>query len=274
MAEARSSQPEKPADSGDPDEPPQVRPLTRGTCRRLPEAEREIADAIILDPAALIERARRTDKSAPDFLSAEALVYFIRRAVLGGDAKTRDALFRLLYDRCMPYFRGQFRGFDRETREDLQGEVMKKVVEDLFAADDRGDFMQVRFWKYLDNKRIDACRKAFRHSGDTESLDTGFSGESESEGRTRLEQEADTKLSPEQFMTITEGLSRLPPRLREVFLLRHYFGMKIGADDPADDPDGELTIARHYGRSGRTIRNWLKEAGRLLAGFREKNDGE
>ena len=67
---------------------------------------------------------------------------------------------------------------------------------------------------------------------------------------------------------------KLPPRLRQVFLLRHYVGMKIGADNPADDPEGEVTIARRYGRSGRTIRNWLKEADALLAGFRENENGE
>lgn len=48
--------------------------------------------------------------------------------------------------------------------------------------------------------------------------------------------------------------------------------MKIGSDDPADDAAGEVTLAAHFGCSGRTIRNWLKEAAALLAGFREKKD--
>ncbi|MCP5366744.1 MAG: sigma-70 family RNA polymerase sigma factor [Hyphomicrobiales bacterium] len=274
MAKAHSSPPSKPPDPGESGETPPVEPLTRGTYKRLAKTEQQIMDAAALAPAALIARARCRNEDAPEFLPAEALVYFIRRSVLSGDTRTRDALFRELIERCMPYFRGQFRGFDRETREDLQNDVMKKVVEDLFAADDRGDFMQVRFWKYLDNKTIDACRKAFRHSGDTESLDTGISGESGSEGQTRLEQEADDRLSPEQLTMISEGLAKLPERLRAVFLLRHYVGMKIGADNAADDPEGELTIAQRYGCSGRTIRNWLKEAEGLLAGFREKKNGE
>ena len=67
---------------------------------------------------------------------------------------------------------------------------------------------------------------------------------------------------------ISEGLAQLPPRLRRVFVLRHYFRMKIGADNPADDTGDELTIAAQFSCSGRTIRNWLKEADRLLAGFR------
>lgn len=228
----------------------------------------------MLAPAALNERARQRDDGAPGFLSAEALVYFIHRAVRGGDTKTRDVLFRELLNRCTPYFRGRFRGFDREVREDLQGDVMKKVVEDLFAPDDRGNFMQVRFWKYLDRKGIDACRKAFRHSADMESLDAGFSGEDESEGRTLLEKQADARLSPEQVAMLKEGLAKLPARLRHVFLLRHYIEMEIGSDDVADDAGQKTTIAAHFGCTGRTIRNWLKEADRLLAGFQENYDGK
>lgn len=274
MAEAHSSRPDKPAESGDPEEPPQLEPLTRGTYKRLPKTEQQIVDAITLAPATLIERAQCRDEKAAEFLAPEALVCFIRRADGSGDTRTRDALFRELLERCTPFFRGQFRGFDPETREDLQSDVMEKLVEDLLAPDDRGDYLQVRFWDYLKKKTIDACRKASSSKGDTVSLDTGFSGESESEGPTRLEQQADTKLSPEELAMISQGLSKLPPDLRQAFLLRHYVGMNIGADNPADAPEGELTIAQHFGRSGRTIRNWLKEAESLLAGFREKKNGE
>ncbi|EIM72742.1 ECF subfamily RNA polymerase sigma-24 factor [Nitratireductor aquibiodomus RA22] len=274
MAEAPSSQSAEPASSEEPDEPLQIAPLTRGRCKRLERTEREIVSALELPGQELVRRAECADERDPLFLSVESLVFFIRRAIHSSDTKTRDALFRLLFERCRPFFRGKFRGFDRETREDLQGDVMRKVVEDLFAPDDRGDYMQERFWDYLTKKTVDACRTAFRHSGDTESLDSGFSGEGNSEGLTLLEKQADERLSPEQLSMISDGLAKLPPRLRQVFLLRHYVGMKIGADNPADEPEGEVTIARRYGRSGRTIRNWLKEADALLAGFRENENGE
>ena len=70
----------------------------------------------------------------------------------------------------------------------------------------------------------------------------------------------------------SEAVKQLPPELRHVFLLRHYVGMKIGPDSLADDDGGELTIAAQFGRTGRTIRNWLHEASRLLAEFQEKHD--
>ena len=269
MAETETLSPStSPSNAGDVDESLAVEPLTRGGYRRLPAVERQIADAVKLDPPVLIQRALQRDENDLDFLSAETLVYFIRRAIRNDDIKTRDALFRELFERCQPYFRGKFRGFGREDREDLQGEVKKRVVEDLFAQDDRSDFMQVRFWAYLEKRSIDACRTVCHPTDDSESLDTSYFGDSVSEGWTRLETTADSGLSPEELAMISEGLAKLPQRLRRVFVLRHYFCMKIGADDPANDTGDEPTIATQFDCTGRTIRNWLKEAERLLAGFR------
>ena len=255
------------------DEPPFVEPLGRGY-KRLPEVERQIADALSLEPEALLRGARDRDESVAGCLAPEAVAYFIRRANRNGEAGIRNDLFRELLDRCIPHFRGKFRGFGQEDRKDLQGEVQKVIIEDLFAPDDRGDFMQVRFWSYLERKCIDACRAAFRQTEDTESLETGYSGDGVSEGLTKLHREVDRQLSPEKFAMISEGLGQLPPRLRHVFLLRHYVGMKIGSDAPSVDEGKELTIAAEFGCTGRTIRNWLKQADRLLAEFQEKHDGK
>ena len=250
------------------DETPVIEPLTRESYRRLPATERQIAKAITLDPAALVRQAQQRDKSAPEFLSEECLVYFIRQADRNGDTRIRDDLFRELLERCTPYLRGWFRGFGEQQRQDLQSEVMAKVADDLLAEDDRGDFMQVRFWKYLKNKKIDACRKAVHYNEHVESLGTGYFGNGVSERRFKLETEVAPVLSPEKFAMISEGLAKLPPRLRRAFVLRHYLGMKIGADKLTEDGAKELSIAATFGVSGRTIRNWLKEADSLLASFR------
>lgn len=257
------------------DEPVFVEPLTRGNYKRLPKVERQIADTLTLGPEALVKRAQQRHEAAPGFLSAEALVYFIRRAIKNDDAETRNALCSELLERCRPHFSGKFRGFEQqEDREDLQSEVMKRIVEDLFAPDDRGDFMQVRFWKYLENKSIDACRKASRHINNPESLDENYSNNGVSGEQTRLEKMVDPRLSPEELAMISEGLAELPPYLRKAFLLRYCFGIKIGSDDSTEATGDELTIATHFGCSARTVRNWLKEADKRLASFREKYDGE
>ena len=247
-----------------------IEPLTRNGYKRLVEVERQIGEAAALDGPALAQQARQKDEAAPDFLSPEALVYFIRRAIVNDEVRIRDDLFRELLQRCNLHFRGKFRGFSRDDREDLQGEVRRMVIEDLFAEDDRGDFIQVRFWKYLERKCIDACVATSRQTENIVSLDTGYSGDSISEEFIKLDQEVDRQVLPEEFAMIMEGLEQLPPRLRHVFLLRHYVGMKIGPDNLDKSEGKELTIAEQFGRTGRTIRNWSKEADRLLAEFQAK----
>lgn len=256
------------------DEPAFVEPFTGGNYKRLPEVEWQIADALTLGPEAFVKRAQQRDETAPDFLLAEALVYFIRRAIRNDDTETRNALFRELLERCKPHFSGKFQGFSREDREDLQSKVMEKVIKDLLGRDGCGDFMQVRFWKYLERKCIDARRTALRHNNNTESLDANYSDNGVSEGQTRLETVVDPRLSPEEIAMISEELAKLPQQLREVFLLRYYVGMKIGPDNSAEAARDELTIAAHFGCTGRTIRNWLKEADKLLPSFRERHNGE
>jgi len=250
-----------------------ITPLTRRGYKRLPETERQIAKAAALDAKALLTCAQQRDEAEPEYLAAETLVHFIRRADRNNDVKLRDDLFRELFERCKPFFRGQFRGFGKETREDLQQDVLKKVVEALLARDDRADFMEVRFWWYLKRRTIDACKSALAYTDDMESLDTGYLGQGESEGRTKLESQADKRLSPEELTMVSEGLAKLPLKLRQVFVLRHVVGMAIGADDPVDDPPDDLTLAQHFGCSGRTIRSWLKKADDLLAGLGEKGEG-
>jgi len=267
MAEAHSS-PASPAPE-DEEGPPVIPPLTRGGLKRLPVVERQIAGALTLSVKELIDRAGATDEAAPGYLSPEALVFFIRREDRADNPRARDLLFRSLLERCNRFFRSQFRGFDKAVREDLQARVTAAMVEHLLAEDDRGDFMQVRFWAYLKARCVDACRAEFKTETELESLDTGYSGQGEPEGRRLLDMQADRSLSPEELAVLSQGLAALPPQLRRVFLMRHYIGMKIGGDNPADDPPGEVTIARHFGCSGRTIRNWLKQAEKHLTAFRE-----
>ena len=251
-----------------------IEPLTRLNYKRAPAVERQIADGLNVEPEVLIERVRARNSSGQSCVSAEALVYFIRRAVLNNETTIRDALFRELFERCVSYFRGQFRGFAHEVREDMQGEVMLKITEDIFAQDDRGDYMQVRFWKYLQRRCIDACRAQTRYLEKNVSLESGQLRGEGNAGLRRLEKKFDSQLSPEEFVMISEALEQLPSRLRRVFLLRHYVGLKIGSDRLRGAKGQELSIAAHFGRSGRTIRNWLREANRLLAMFQEMHDGE
>lgn len=274
MADLPPTSPVKPAPAETADNRPQIKPLTRRGYKRLEAIEKQIAEASALDAKALLARAQCRDETAPDYLSPEALVYFVRRADADDNMKLRDGLLRELLERCTPFLLGRFRGFDEAKREELQQEVLVKVVEDILARDDRADFMEVRFWSYLKRRSIDACRSVFKDSENTESLDSSYSGEGESEGRTKLESLADTRLGQDELAMVSEGLAKLPAKLRQIFVLRHAVGMAIGSDNPDDDPPGKPTLARQFGCTGRTIRNWLKEADEKLAELREMNDDE
>jgi hypothetical protein len=269
MAET-DSKPPKGAPAEVAEEPPSISPLTRRGYQRTKATQKEIAGALGLGAAELIARSQQRDEKAPDYMSAEALVFFIRRADRAGDGKTRDALIRELVERCTPFFRGQFRGCNEEDRKDLQGAVIATLIDDILDPGDRGDFMQARFWLYLKRKTISVWNELTKNAADTESLDATVSGDDGAEGTTRLDLQADGRLTLEELAIVSDGLAKLPPHIRRAFILRYAFEMKIGADNPADDPPDEETLAWHFGRSGRTIRNWLKEAKTRLAGFREK----
>jgi len=269
MTKTGSSPPELATTEAE-DEPPSVSSLTRRGYKRTNATRRQIADALSLGAAELIARAQQRDEKAPDYMSAEALVSFIRRADRAGDSKTRDALIRELVERCTPFFRGQFRGCNEEDHKDLQGAVIATLIDDILDPGDRGDFMQARFWLYLKRKTISAWNELTKNAADTESLDAAVSGDDGEEGTTRLDLQADGRLTLEELAMVSDGLAKLSLHIRRAFILRYAFEMKIGADNPADDPPDEETLARHFGCSGRTIRNWLKEAEAQLAGFREK----
>lgn len=249
---------------------PTVRPLTRRNYKRTELTQQQICNGLSLSATELIMRAQQRDKTAADQLTEETLVYFIRQADRAADRKTRDALIRELLDRCNVYFRSQFRGRTKEEREDLQGAVITALVKDLLDTGDCGDFMEVRFWLYLKRKSISANNAMGQHANDIESLDTVYSDDTKSGGGTKLDTLADERLGPEDLAMLAEAIATLPLKLRKVFLLRHYVGMNIGEDNPVDDPPNKVTLAQHYNCTGRTIRNWLKEAEALLAPFREK----
>ena len=50
-------------------------------------------------------------------------------------------------------------------------------------------------------------------------------------------------------------LAKLSPEKREAYLMRHRDGMEIENQDP-----DVMTISKHFGRSSKTIRKWLKGA--------------
>jgi DNA-directed RNA polymerase specialized sigma24 family protein len=220
-----------------------------------------------LPAADLAARATISNETDPDWLCAEALVFFIRRADQSGDAVTRKVLFRCLAGRCEAFFRGKIRGFAHHDREDICQEVLGLVIEAILASDDRGDFAQVRFWSFLERRTLTTIAKARQRITSTLSLDEPLLAGDDEE--IAPGEQVDEGLTPEALAILGDALARLEPRLRQVFLMRHALGMAVGKENRADEDPADPSIASHFGVSARSVGKWLAKAEKQLATFRE-----
>jgi hypothetical protein len=238
-----------------------VPPLTRNEeYRRLPETVRQIEAAIDLSSHDLVAWAKITEIDHPRYLGSEALVFFVRRALAEHDGTTTADLMAALTDRSIAPVAAGLRGFDEEERRDIVQTVLCRLTELLLADDDRGDFAQVRFWTVLKRLRLSACAEQRGFTARFDQFD-------EDNGAT-LMCDPDGQLSPEEFAQLDEGLRVLDPHLRRVFIMRHYQGWKIGPEPPNEEDPNDPSLAGYFGKSSRTIRNWLGKAEAALAPFR------
>ena len=225
------------------DQFPMIEPLTRNGYQRLPKIEDQIS--------AMLNRDKKELIAASDDLDAETLCYFVRRAHKQGDKGIQNELFKALVKRCAPMLNKFFQSRGDEKK-DLMQEVNRSMVQHLFAEDDIGDFMQVRFWKYLRARVITILIFHLKFYEATESLETGYFGDGTSEGYLKFENQETKDVSPAlmaMFSQASEMLRALPlPKpMKAVYFDRHYNGLKTG------------DLGRKYEVTGQTIRNWIKK---------------
>ncbi|WP_264614732.1 RNA polymerase sigma factor [Sphingobium xanthum] len=238
-----------------------LKPLTRNAeYRRLPETIRQIEAAIDLSSHDLVARAQINVANDQAFLSPEALVFFVRRALAEHDGTTVADLMEVLIDRSLAPVAAGLKGFDEEERRDIIQTVLCRLTELLLADDDRSDFAQVRFWMVLKRIRLSACVEQRSFVARFDQLDE--------ENDAAMACAPDGQLSPEEFAQLAEGLRALDPHLRRVFVMRHYQGWKIGPEPPDEEDPNDPSLAGYFGKSSRTIRNWLSKAEAALASFR------
>jgi DNA-directed RNA polymerase specialized sigma24 family protein len=229
--------------------------------------ERQIVEALALDPPDLIERARVRDRHDPRFLQEECLVYLIREC-------NREARMRRLASDLAGELLLRIEGFlGRELRrlgpshyEEASDEVVAKLFEKIAdQQSDLGDFAQVSFWTFLAAKVSDAYRKHLTRLR-KEQLEVAPpwvygsepASESEQPNEAEWEKEPAGGASLEAAM-LTEELLRGLPEHYCVMMKLHLAGWPIESKD-----DKEETISRHFGKTPRTINNWLRDAQRQL----------
>lgn len=250
-----------------------IEPLTHRNLQgvpyeRSPQVEQQIRSALALSHNELLARAAISQSADAQYLQEEALAYFIRRAYRAEDDRLVDDLSTLLVDRCRRTVRSQLRALHQDQFEEAFADIIGELFERLAEPEgsDRGDFFQVRFWLGVRPFRIAAFKRAVKSSTrELLAIDpTGAGAEEEDAAVSEVE---DPRTPPLDARLLSqEALARLEPNVRLAFLLR-LEGWPVEDQDP-----NVMTIGRYFGKTSRTIRNWLAEAERQLAAWRHDEE--
>jgi DNA-directed RNA polymerase specialized sigma24 family protein len=246
-----------------PTDPVRVPPLTRNGYTRTDRAEHDIQELWHVSGEAVVAAFDGPGDEVAGGRSTEALVFFVRRAALTGERRIAEALFGHLVERVNVRLRGAIRGIDQDGRADIQAEILADITRLILSADDSGDFLQSRFWLYLRRRTITA--RAAWLKAKSEMLLEGDSRVVDDEGDFQEQRGlASNDLSPEDAAILADALERLPPELRELVVLRHYEGWRVGDEAPEQRSNSDPTLAERYGITPRAVRKRLVRAAAIL----------
>lgn len=249
-------------------------PLTRRNAggdvyQRLATVDRQIQDTLRLESEELRRRLEIRDEASPDFLKEEALVYLIRYYRRVGNRQHVNDLSTCLVNRCAKLIYGSLGSLGPDARDDGYSEVVEELFAKILDLDsDRGDFLQVRFWVVLERITVDIFRKQVNR------LELETTGGYDQETIDTLTQQG-AVVVPTAFASrsveskvidrvlIEAALHQLEEPFRSAYLLHHYWRWPIEDKDPTVQ-----TISRRFGKTPRTIRNWLSRADERLAPWR------
>lgn len=238
------------------------------------DIERQIVEALGLAPDALRERVLVRERSSMQFLREECLVYLIREyAHEGKMRRLASDLSEALLTRIEGYLASQLGRLGVEHAEEAGDEVIVKLFARITdQGSDLGDFAQVNFWSFLAAKISDAYRKhltqlnrerrtaapSWVHGmemvGD---LDAG--AQKEDREPIRAPDIASEILNEELLSNLGE------PYLTAMKL--NLAGWPIESQKP-----GEPTISGFFGKTPRTINNWLRAAEETLRQAMQRDD--
>ena len=243
-----------------------LEPLTRRNAdgnvyQRLAIVNRQIQDILELDPEELRSRLEVRDEAASNFLKEESLVYLIRHYRKVGNRESLNDLSECLLTRCAKLIYGKLGGLGIDARDDGYAEVVEELFSKILDLDsNRGDFLQVRFWVVLQRITVQVFRKLVKQ---LKNESTSAYDNEDTDALARMGKVVAAATKPyrsaesdviENSLT-REALSQLEEPFRSAYLLRHYYEWPIEDKDPTVQ-----TISRYFGKTSRTIRNWLAKA--------------
>ena len=266
-----------------------LEPLTRRNRRghvyvREPDVARQIVTALALSRDALRTRAAISDRGAPGYMKEECLIYLVRHYHRNGDEQRVSDLCAALVRRVTPIIRKHLRSLGPEALDEGYSEVLTRLFRRVLdLSTDKADFFQVRFWVAM--KRL--CIQVFggqlaQHERRQKELSLsrvpGYEEEDQDvepetkavhlteEDKHRVSAPSDEKAIIDRDLRREArriALTQLEEPFRSAYMLRHCHGWPIEHQDPAVP-----TISGYFGKTPRTIRNWLTTAEGTLAQWR------
>jgi DNA-directed RNA polymerase specialized sigma24 family protein len=145
-------------------------------------------------------------------------------------------------------------------REDLVREILQMMIECAISLSPRDEFWECRFWTCFDRRARTILRDFRCGQADETSWDewTDGAGREPSAGRLQAAPAMDWL----DNAVAQSALAQLPEPMRTAFYLKHYGGYK------EESQTAEPTIASALGVSGRSVRNYLRRAEKILAEWR------
>jgi len=244
-------------------EPLTKRKKTGERYTRPPAVEANIDGALRQGSTSLQTRLAATDEASLDYLRSECLVYLIRRLTGSGDRQIRDSVALVLLGRCEKILRSKIDGSQVPNADCLREEILGEFAL-LLASDGTGDnpdeldYFECRFNRAFRFFRIDMVRAAEDEMSGCEALPVEIR-DSEDDVRSNPHIPYSHATQAGELET-ADLLARLPPKVRKAFVLCQYLGYEAESDDPS-----KVTAATLCKVSGRTIRNWLKQAKEFLS---------
>lgn len=234
--------------------------------------ERQIQSALILTDEQIVANARIHEKQNDGYLQEEAIVYLIKVSKQEENENLYNALSNVLLERIGHQVKFFLRSFDQGLKEDAYIEFLARLFQQILRADGKGDFLQVKFWLALNRLSITVFHRFHsREQRERKLLDPGeFSAlEEDDEGEEDTDEDfvepehlipgENRWSSIEQQSLIAEAMQNLDGDVREAYFLHHFLGWQIETIDP-----NELSVSDHFGKTPKTIRNWLHKADAAL----------
>ena len=273
--------------------------------QRRPEVEQELETLEKLGLADVVARARAGEQRGKPAVSSEALVHILRREVRAArpDGRTQgpiDALVSILIARCEVILKRRLWSYDELAREEMSEAVVNRLVDDIYEDGDKADYAEINFNHWLARNRSDAMRKHARKAARVKQLGEAVENLEENEAQVVTEDEpteVSDESTPERLYSLKEERERanLPSiiehaqfspddlhRIADVVIqaklpadalyafLAHNLGVKVQSEDPK-----EHTLVKHFGKSEKTIRNWIERAEKVFDEIRKaKNESK